>query len=116
MLLQAAAPAVTTSPIDTTAKSGCAPGASNLNYTCRTDQAGLQIHWSVNTTYPPENLCTGSRTGFSEPPNDGSGRLHMAVVGRVQGESHALKRSGLNLLFDAHTYRSISLCVCLVVA
>lgn len=67
--------------------SACTP--STLNYTCMEKRGRVWVHWSVNTTQPPPNVCTGSDTprlmAVPKATVEKDGTLHMAVEANAKG-------------------------------
>lgn len=64
----------------------------DLNYEFKTTQGLFTFHWTINTTSPPNNLCTGGAKSALDPTEVGTGLLHMAVVSNVgNGKTGACK-------------------------
>ncbi|MEW5301605.1 MAG: hypothetical protein WDW36_004455 [Sanguina aurantia] len=79
-------PAPPTHPV---ARGAHACAASTLGYQCSLPVGHVVLHWSLNTTLPPVNVCTGpaSPTATAAPPglDVTSGLLHMAVEADTPG-------------------------------
>jgi hypothetical protein len=46
----------------------------------------LTVHWSINVTTPPDNVCTGTGNALIAPPSGfKDGLLHIAAEANVAG-------------------------------